>query len=72
MNSSLQIDFVSRAGEPTDAPPGSTRKIRVLMERAERREALFHPGDNQKRAAFDPDEVEEDSLLDFFDIDLAS
>lgn len=39
----------SRPGEPTSAPPGSSRKIRVLMERAMRREALFHPGDNKKR-----------------------
>lgn len=36
-------------GQPTDAPPGSPRKVRVLMERAARREPLFHPGDNMKR-----------------------
>src|SRR5262249_45286616 len=39
----------SRPGEPTTAPPGSPRKIRVLMERAARREPLFHPLDNCKR-----------------------
>jgi hypothetical protein len=36
---------VSRPGEPTMAAPGSARKIRVLMERAARREPLFHPLD---------------------------
>ena len=36
-------------GQATDAPPGSARKVRVLMERATRREPLFHPGDNLKR-----------------------
>jgi len=36
-------------GQATDAPPGSARKVRVLMERAGRREPLFHPGDNLKR-----------------------
>jgi hypothetical protein len=40
---------VSRPGEPTSAPPGSPRKIRVLMERAARREPLFHPLDGLKR-----------------------
>jgi hypothetical protein len=49
MNSSLPRDPLSRPGEPTDAPPGSVRKIRVLTERASRREALFHPQDNLKR-----------------------
>jgi hypothetical protein len=44
-----QREPVSRPGEPTSAPPGSARKIRVLMERAARREALFHPDDNLKR-----------------------
>ncbi len=32
-------------GEPTDALPGSERKIRILVERAARREPLFHPLD---------------------------
>jgi len=36
-------------GQATDAPPGSARKVRILMERAARRESLFHPGDNLKR-----------------------
>lgn len=40
---------VTLPGQPTDAPPGSARKVRVLMERAARREPLFHPGDNIKR-----------------------
>jgi hypothetical protein len=40
---------LSRPGEPTSAPPGSPRKIRILMERAARREALFHPLDGIKR-----------------------
>jgi hypothetical protein len=31
--------------EPTDAVPGTEKKIRVLMARAERGEALFHPRD---------------------------
>jgi hypothetical protein len=31
--------------EPTDAPPGSEQKILVMIERAERREQLFHPQD---------------------------
>ncbi len=49
MNSKLTSEPASRPGEPTDAPPGSPRKIRVLTERASRREALFHPHDNLKR-----------------------
>jgi hypothetical protein len=39
----------SRPGEPTEAPPGSEHKIRVLVERAARREPLFHPQDGQRR-----------------------
>lgn len=34
-----------RPTEPTDAVPGTEKKIRVLMARAERGEALFHPQD---------------------------
>lgn len=30
---------------PTDAPPGSEEKIRILMERAAKRQALWHPKD---------------------------
>ncbi len=30
---------------PTDAPPGSEEKVRVLMERAQNRQALWHPDD---------------------------
>jgi hypothetical protein len=35
--------------EPTDAPPGSEQKIRVMIERAARREQLFHPLDGMSR-----------------------
>jgi hypothetical protein len=31
--------------EPTDARPGTEAKVRVLEERARRREQLFHPQD---------------------------
>jgi hypothetical protein len=30
---------------PTGAPPGSEEKIRIMMERANRGEQLFHPDD---------------------------
>jgi len=36
---------LSRPGEPTDAAPGSEKKIRIMIERASRREPLFHPLD---------------------------
>jgi hypothetical protein len=36
-------------GEPTNAAPGSPKKILVLMERALRREPLFHPNDGPHR-----------------------
>jgi len=49
MNSKSIPDAVSIPGQPTDASPGSPLKIRVLTERAARREALFHPHDNLKR-----------------------
>jgi hypothetical protein len=35
-------------GEPTDAPPGSEEKIRILIERAARRQPLFHPMDEPR------------------------
>lgn len=35
--------------EPTDAPPGSEDKIRVMEERAARGESLFHPDDRQSQ-----------------------
>ncbi len=63
MNTNLSRDPLSRPGEPTDAPPGSPRKIRVLTERASRREALFHPQDNLKRRLPMPS-AEEDEILD--------
>jgi hypothetical protein len=34
-----------RLPEPTDALPGTEAKVRVLEERARRREQLFHPQD---------------------------
>jgi hypothetical protein len=43
-----EADFhggLTSPGEPTNAEPGSEQKIRVLIERARRREALFHPLD---------------------------
>jgi hypothetical protein len=49
MNEKLHREPASRPGEPTTAAPGSATKIRVLTERASRREALFHPQDNLKR-----------------------
>jgi hypothetical protein len=54
MSEKLHREPVSRPGEPTSAPPGSARKIRVLTERAARREALFHPLDNLKRVLANP------------------
>jgi hypothetical protein len=42
-------------GEPTDAPPGSEEKIRVLIERAARREPLFHPNDGLKLGTYKPE-----------------
>jgi hypothetical protein len=36
---------LSVPGIPSDALPGSELKIRVMMERAARRESLFHPLD---------------------------
>jgi hypothetical protein len=39
----------SLPGEPTDALPGTERKIRILIERAARREPLFHPLDGCKK-----------------------
>jgi hypothetical protein len=47
---------ISRPGEPTPAAPGSPRKIRVLMERAARREPLFHPLDGTRRRVGAPPE----------------
>lgn len=35
----------SRAGEPTQAPPGSYAKRAVIARRVERGEQLFHPND---------------------------
>lgn len=49
MSNQLMREPASRPGEATDASPGSARKIRVLTERAARRESLFHPNDNLRR-----------------------
>lgn len=63
-------------GQATDAPPGTARKVRVLMERAARREPLFHPDDNNQRplpvlsgAATEDNDLGDD--LDLYDMDLA-
>ncbi len=48
-------------GEPTPAGPGTERKILVMMERAMRREPLFHPLDgllNRLRHAPAPETAE--------------
>jgi hypothetical protein len=45
---------VSRRGEPTSASPGSERKIRILIERAARKEPLFHPEDGLKNNLLAP------------------
>jgi len=41
-------------GEPTPAGPGSERKILVMIERAMRREALFHPLDGLRHRLRQP------------------
>jgi hypothetical protein len=68
MNSNFSRGPASRPGEPTDAPPGSPRKIRVLTERASRREALFHPHDNLKRRL--PQNLDGEEELPRLDLDL--
>ncbi|MFQ3650802.1 MAG: hypothetical protein SNJ75_10745 [Gemmataceae bacterium] len=63
-------------GQPTDAPPGTARKVRVLMERAARREPLFHPGDNNQRPLpvlnGTAESTDTNDDLDLYDIDMAS
>lgn len=46
-----RIRSVSLPNEPTDALPGSEEKIRVMIERASRREPLFHPQDGPEAPA---------------------
>jgi hypothetical protein len=72
MNTSPPRDPASRPGEPTEAPPGSATKIRVLTERASRREALFHPQDNLKRQPLPREPVEEpaDAVEAEYEVDL--
>jgi hypothetical protein len=69
MSEKLQREPASQPGEPTSAPPGSAVKIRVLTERAARREALFHPQDNLKRLLPSPPPDPEDD--DLYESDLA-
>jgi hypothetical protein len=38
-------EALSLPGEPVDAVPGSSDKVRILTERASRGEPLFHAGD---------------------------
>lgn len=66
MNTTLLREPLSRPGEPTEASPGSPAKIRVLTERAARRESLFLPADNLLRQHPTPQEEPEDP----FDIDM--
>lgn len=54
----LPREPLSRPGEPTNAAPGSARKIRILMERAARKEALFHPLDGLRRRVQNEPKVE--------------
>jgi hypothetical protein len=70
MSEKVQREPVSRPGEPTTAAPGSAVKIHVLMERAARREALFHPQDNLKRILPNPSSDPEDED-DLYESDLA-
>ncbi len=70
MNNKLPREPISRPGEPTDAAPGSQRKIRVLTERAARREALFHPQDNLQRRLPNAPPEEEPDLSPEVDLDL--
>jgi hypothetical protein len=70
MNDQLPREPISRPGEPTDAAPGSARKIRVLMERASRREALFHPQDNLKRRLPNSPPEPADELPELPELDL--
>lgn len=69
MNHTLSPGTDSRPGEPTDAPPGSPRKISVLTERASRREALFHPKDNLKRVP--PEQLAGEADEEEVDVELA-
>jgi hypothetical protein len=49
----------SLPSNPTDALPGSEQKILIMMERAQRREQLFHPLDGPWREhSFLPDLME--------------
>lgn len=50
--SSREADFKGPApgpDAPTDAPAGTEAKLRVLAERAARRQSLFHDGDSLRR-----------------------
>jgi hypothetical protein len=41
----IPLGPLSVPGQPTDASPGSEQKVRIMIERASRREPLFHPRD---------------------------
>jgi hypothetical protein len=61
---------ISQPGEPTTAAPGSPRKIRVLMERATRREPLFNPRDGLRgrlASELSPEDLAELQALDLED-----
>lgn len=49
LNKMLGLSLTRRSGalpeQPTTAAPGSDAKVQVMIERASRREALFHPDD---------------------------
>jgi hypothetical protein len=68
MNTKLPREALSRLGEPTEASPGSPSKIRVLTERASRRESLFHPADNLLRqlpmSQPEPEESFDNDMID--------
>jgi hypothetical protein len=51
----FQLDCHNLKGEPTEAAPGSDEKIRVLIQRAARREPLFHPNDGLKLGTYRPE-----------------
>jgi hypothetical protein len=46
--------MIPSPGEPTVAGPGTERKIQVMLERALRREPLFHPLDGLRQKLRQP------------------
>ena len=52
-----EIEFVGAGtlpGEPTDALPGTEKKIRIMTERVTRHEQLFHPKDGLRQESRRP------------------